>query len=379
MRKNYYYFLILPLFSGVTSIQAQEKNPQDTLETITVTATRSALPLSQLAGNTARLNQSTLEQKGHVHIQQSLSRIAGVNLARGNGQEYLPAVRSPILTGAGACGSILALADGIPLRAAGFCNLNELFDAQSETAAAIEVMRGPGTAFYGSNAMHGLINVISPAVNGDQQHMVLELGPDDFIRGKYSLSQQQKHHGFRADISASRDGGWQDDADYAQQKLNLRHEYTDSAIHITSVLSATNLNQETAGYISGKNAFSDPKKRSTNPNPEAFRDSKSLRWFSRGEYTLENGSTLTLTPMPEKLKWTSCSIFYPAIHWNKTDTIAWACKAVTGPHSITSGNSLVVLIWNTPRVICARLRTAPQKAQPFYGPPFPREGIMITG
>ena len=56
--------------------------------------------------------------------------------------------------------------DGIPLRASGFCNVNELFDAHSEQAGGIEVIKGPAGVAYGANAMHGMINVLSPAIDG---------------------------------------------------------------------------------------------------------------------------------------------------------------------------------------------------------------------
>ena len=101
------------------------------------------------------------------HIQEVLNFIAGAGVQRGNGQEYLPALRSPVLTGAGACGGILAAEDNIPLRAAGFCNINELFEAHGEMAERIEVLKGPASPLYGSNAIHGVINVITPDVTQD--------------------------------------------------------------------------------------------------------------------------------------------------------------------------------------------------------------------
>ena len=73
------------------------------------------------------------------------------------------AIRSPVLTGAGACGAFLVLEDGLPSRPAGFCNVNQLFELDFEQAGAIEVVRGPGSALYGSNALHGTINVLMPS------------------------------------------------------------------------------------------------------------------------------------------------------------------------------------------------------------------------
>ena len=87
----------------------------------------------------------------------------GVFIHRNNGQDHLTAIRSPVLTGGAGAGSFLYLEDGVPLRAAGFANVNGLFESMSEFAGGMEVIRGPGSVLYGSNAVHGLINVLTPA------------------------------------------------------------------------------------------------------------------------------------------------------------------------------------------------------------------------
>ena len=115
------------------------------IDEIVTVATRAEADLAQVIGTVAVVDEETLKAVSHAHVQQALSRVAGVNLHRGNGQEYLPAVRSPVLTGAGGCGGFLMQEDGIPLRAAGFCNINELFEANTEMAQRIEVLRGTGT------------------------------------------------------------------------------------------------------------------------------------------------------------------------------------------------------------------------------------------
>lgn len=50
--------------------------------------------------------------------------------------------------------------DGIEISAPGFCEVNQQFDANSEQASEIEVIKGPATALYGSNAMHGVIIIL---------------------------------------------------------------------------------------------------------------------------------------------------------------------------------------------------------------------------
>jgi len=272
-------FFTIPLALLVVSSTAALSHAAGDLQEIQVTATRTATPIAQLVGNSAALDQRDLAMVKAVHIQEVLARLPGVGLHRNNGQEYLPAIRSPVLTGAGACGSFLVAEDGIPLRPAGFCNVNELFEAHSEAASRIEVIRGPGNALYGSNALHGVINVIAPARFASDWRMVLEGGPNDY--GRLGLAGGGDSLAFA--FTGSSDSGYRDDSGVDQQKLSLRHRHRGDGVTVTSGLTAVNLNQETAGFIEGEDAYKDRSLARTNPNPEAYRDARALRLWSRIE------------------------------------------------------------------------------------------------
>lgn len=291
--------LILPCAYGQEYTEQLEVSgdPDREVETITVTRTRDEQLLVDMPGNTAALDNESLKVVGHVHVQESLLRVPGANYARGSGQESLPALRSPVLTGAGGCGSILSAVDGIPLRAAGFCNINELFDAHTEMADRIEVVRGPGSALFGSNAMHGVINVITPGASSDPEYSFgIEGGPHDYSRAKFSGSDTNGAHGLRADVSLSHDGGYRDDSGFDQQKMTLRHEFSGDQVDVTTTMSFTNLNQETAGYVVGEDAYKDDDLNDTNPNPEAYRDTQTVRLATRIDYQLDDVSHITVTP-----------------------------------------------------------------------------------
>jgi iron complex outermembrane recepter protein len=53
-------------------------------------------------------------------------------------------IRSPVLSGAGACGAFLFLEDGLPTRPAGFCNVNQLFELNLEQARPSRWCAVPG-------------------------------------------------------------------------------------------------------------------------------------------------------------------------------------------------------------------------------------------
>ena len=258
-------------------------------EVVTV-ATRAESNVADLIGSVSVVDKKALTTVSHAHLQQALSQVAGVNLHRGNGQEYLPAVRSPVLTGAGGCGGFLMQEDGIPLRPAGFCNINELFEANTEMAQRIEVLRGTGTVLHGSNAMHGVVNVVTPEIS-ETSSLGVELGANDYGRLKFQSATETL--GVAANFT--RDGGYRHDSSFGQQKVSLRHAFKGADMQVDSGLTVTNLNQETAGFIEGLDAYKDNALVKQNLNPEAYRDVRSARAWSRIS-KLERNYDLVVTP-----------------------------------------------------------------------------------
>jgi outer membrane cobalamin receptor len=184
----------------------------DTLSEIVVTGRRREQQTLAHSGNIELLDGALVDDVLHQHIHQLMTRVAGVWISRGSGQEHLTAIRSPVLTGPGSCGGFLFLENGIPI---------------TEQAQSIEVIRGPGNALYGSNALHGIINVLMP-MQGSRSaaHGLLEVGANRFIRLQAELPADPGSAHF-AGLSFSDDGGFRDDSGYRQVKLhvNTKNEF----------------------------------------------------------------------------------------------------------------------------------------------------------
>lgn len=270
---------ILMMVATIASQLPSAVAASDILSEIVVTGQRRPEPLMQHAGNIAQIDLETLQNVGHQHIAELLAGVAGVWLNRGSGQEYLTSMRSPVFTGSGSCGAFLFLEDGIPIRPGGFCNVNQLFEANTEQAHAIEVVRGPGNASYGSNALHGIVNVIMPRPGDDRRpHAALEIGANDFlrVRGEWPFDTASRYL-----VSAlfADDGGFRDESGYRQAKLHAKAVTGVFGGELLTGFSASSLAQETAGYIIGEDAYLDPAVNRSNPNPEAFRDASSARLY----------------------------------------------------------------------------------------------------
>ena len=227
------------------------------------------------AGSVAVVDGEALAEIRPNHLHEALVRIPGVWVVRGSGQEHLTAIRSAVHTGAGACGEFLYLEDGLPIRPAGFCNVNNLFEVNGEQAAAIEVWRGPSGALLGGNALHGAVNVVTASPQGVQ--FGLEGGAYGYYQARGAFGVNLGGHYLGVSLHGSRAGGYRDDTGYGQQKLSVAHEFAAGGWQVRNTLGASNLNQETGGYVGGFKAYEEPDLRRSNPNPEAYRDAWSLR------------------------------------------------------------------------------------------------------
>ena len=271
---------------------APEATEDGAIETVIVTATRQAADGFDVGQAWADLDDAEVERIDLQHSNQLFNRVSGAWVSRGNGQESLVSLRSPVLTGAGACGAFFTGEDGINLRAPGFCNVNQLFDANLLQAGGVEVMKGPANAVFGSNAMHGVINVLTKSAEQTTPSIGIQAGSRDFIRTRVSLT----NGGVALNANATSYGGYQDASGYDQQKATLRFDGTRGEWDLTTVLSTSNLNQETAGYIQdGKGAYKRDAARRVNRNPEAYRDARSTRVYMRAQREV-NGRLLTVTP-----------------------------------------------------------------------------------
>jgi iron complex outermembrane recepter protein len=245
---------------------------------IVVTASREARDALTSPASVTRLDDDDLAELGAKHQADALNRAAGVYIQRGSGAESLGAIRSPVLTGAGACGAFLVAEDNLPIRPVGFCNLNEMFELNYEQARAIEVLRGPGSAMFGASAVHGIINVLTPdAVDLPRFSAGVEGGSDSFKRLRLGAAHDFDTWDVGAFGVATRAPGWRDASGIDEAKVNLLadHEIGGGKLRIRAA--GTVLNQETAGFIQGLNAYRDEAIARSNPNPEAFRDASSAR------------------------------------------------------------------------------------------------------
>jgi len=302
----------LPVLAAMSlcslGLQAQEAlptgTPKDTrlIEQIVVTASGIGTPREMHPGNISQISAEDIDFLKPAQPAELLNRIPGFGIQQGSGVEHLTAIRSPVLTGGAGAGSFLYLEDGVPMRAAGSANVNELMEAMVEASGGVEVVRGPGSALYGSNAIHGLMNILSRAPDDTFGGEVsMGVGPHGIrnLRGTMSIplsSDSLTKQGVRTSVALATDGGFRADSGLDQAKAQIRYDYARLGTSLRATLTAVNIQQETAGFVVGPSAYKNDALRKGNPNPEAYRDAWALRGALRFEQQLDNGDKISLTP-----------------------------------------------------------------------------------
>ena len=136
------------------------------------------------------------------------------------------------------------------MRASAFANINALMDAMPSPTGRVEVTRGPGSALYGSNALHGMINFVSNPIADDQTTSRIAAGS----YGRYAINSEidRQMDGYAARLGVSITGdeeGYRANQGFEQQKVRLQTEWRRENTDYRFSLAGMNLNQETAVYI----------------------------------------------------------------------------------------------------------------------------------
>lgn len=131
----------------------------DDLEEVVVTATRYEKPASQIGSSISVISAEDLEKSQVVFVQDILQNVPGLSLNQNGAFGGTSTVR---IRGAASAQTVI-LIDGIQLNdvaspggAFDFSNLDP------SGIERIEVLRGPQSILYGSDAMGGVVNIITP-------------------------------------------------------------------------------------------------------------------------------------------------------------------------------------------------------------------------
>lgn len=163
-------FSCLCLSMGLLAAPVRARPNTTDAPVIVVTPTRTPTELERLPVTTTVIDRAAFERQGAMDVREALSAQAGANLVSNGG----PAGTTTLFLRGTEAAHTLVLLDGIPINdpsgATGAFNFGSDFLGAIER---LEIMRGPASVLYGSQAVGGVVNLItrtpsteSLAVNG---------------------------------------------------------------------------------------------------------------------------------------------------------------------------------------------------------------------
>lgn len=157
-----------------TASMAEDAREPSRLDTVVVTATRTDTPLGQLGQSVTVIDREQIDNGQFTTVTDLLRQTVGVDF-RANG----PHSSSTSLNLRGLQGyHTKLLINGIPLQDnAGVQQMPILNDINLDDVERIEIVRGPGSTIHGSNAIGGVVNIITrrgatatPQVSGNVEY-----------------------------------------------------------------------------------------------------------------------------------------------------------------------------------------------------------------
>ncbi len=164
MRNWFLLSLSLPL--GLASLPAAAGGASDELQTIVVTATRIPTPQSQIASSITVITAEDIAARQEQSLPDALKEVPGLNLVQSGG----PGGQTSVFMRGTNSNHTKVLVDGIDLSDPS--NPTGAFDFAHflmQDIQKIEVLRGPQSGLYGSDAIGGVVNIITKSGNGPAQ------------------------------------------------------------------------------------------------------------------------------------------------------------------------------------------------------------------
>jgi len=201
---------------------SDQSNRVDQLDTISVTANRDEEATLDVPASISVIDQQTIALDQPNYQKDLLNAVSGVRVTQtGSSLGHMTSIRMPLNTGS----YYLFLQDGIPVQSSGFFNHNGLAYTNFTSAGSAEVLKGAGTALYGSDAVAGTINVISKDPSQDEGYTInSNVGSDGFYKLGLSAGHQYNNDSsIGLAISQSESDGWRDHTRSKRTEANVTH------------------------------------------------------------------------------------------------------------------------------------------------------------
>ncbi len=174
--------LLFTFFIGVVTYGQTDTLFNKTMDEIVITATRTERKLGNVAVPVSIINQKTIQQTGSLRFQDIIQEQTGIVIVNSNLGTSLNGYPNPFGQGVQMLGLdpayTLILLDGEPLigRNAGILKLGRL---ATGNIRQVEIVKGPSSSLYGSEAMAGVINIITASPQKEKIELQLHVATNN--------------------------------------------------------------------------------------------------------------------------------------------------------------------------------------------------------
>jgi len=234
--------------AGKTPPATEEKTPAKVTEEMTVTAARFERPIDLTPQSVTVLDSNEVHSRPMWNVQSMIEDAPGVSIQRAGGLDGQPVVRGLSSNDS----RVVLFIDGDRFRGRNFLEYSLLDPNEVDR---MEIIRGPAAALYGSDAMNGVINVITRRAVGDPMQTSFSLKPRLYALGFSSanslgaarLELQGLGNGFDMLIGANyrRAENYESPAgeilnsDFTTRSFNVRIGYSPTAVRRFEIIAKT--------------------------------------------------------------------------------------------------------------------------------------------
>lgn len=166
---------------GAVSTFASTVEPVESLETIVVTATRMPTAASRVLGDITVITSQEIERHGYGDLATILSQEGGLEFDRNGG----PGTATGVFTRGAPSRFTAVLIDGVRVDSQNLQGGAPWANLPVGAIERIEIVKGPASALYGSNAVAGVVQIFTKQGKGAP---VLDLGVGFASRGVHRMS-----------------------------------------------------------------------------------------------------------------------------------------------------------------------------------------------
>ena len=218
---HFHFLQSIGYSENLEEVKSSEFKEED-IEEIIVTATRTETPVSQLPDSVTIISNEQIAQQKATTVFEALRSVPGLNIRQSGsiGRQTEMTIRGSSTS------QVLVMIDGVQVNSPtqGFFDFANL---TTDNVERIEVVRGPQSTLYGSDAMAGLINIVTKKGKGRPKFGIRsEFGtPERTYNESISSSGSIKKFNYSVDVARIDSDGRGADDDYDKTNISSRFGY----------------------------------------------------------------------------------------------------------------------------------------------------------